>query len=148
MFARLLVAAGALAFVVAGAQAGDDKDKTNLEGSWKVVKAYSAGKNVEDFKGAFGTRVEFKDGRVTTYGADDKVLHVATYKVNTEKAPFQIDMKAVEGANKDKTMQGIVAVKDDVLRIIYTLAEGKRPSAFTPLEQNEAIMLELQREKK
>lgn len=153
MFLRLLTAA-ALCLVICGPTgAGDDKTRDNLEGTWQVTKVIDQAKAVEDFKATHGAKVEIKGNKVTFYGADNKQLGQATYKLleaGKDDKGRGIDLKFEEGPRKGTTSEGYFVLQGDTLRVMYPTGENaKRPTALTPLEAfKEGVIMELKRDKK
>jgi len=123
-----------------------DKDKVNLEGTWKLTKLKFGGKDGTDF---------IKDKTITmTFGKDNKLtskendkVEEGKYKVDATKKPMTIDLSK-SGGNKDEAA-GIFTVEGDILTIALSISPnkdmpGKRPATF---EDEGIVVLTLKKQK-
>ena len=92
-------------------------------------------------------RLTVTDTRYKTERAD-QVLFDSTYRLDTAKAPAQINMVGTEGDLIGKEAQGIIAAEDDTLKICYTMPGKPRPVSFTSPTNSEAYLIVWNREKK
>jgi uncharacterized protein (TIGR03067 family) len=134
---------------------GDDaKDKAvkadldKLQGTYKMVSLEVDGKAVPEDK--------LKSGRLTIKG-DKYVVKVdeQTYEtqmiLDPEQKPKAIDMKFLDGANKDKTALGIYKIDGDTFTMCRRLNPGQaRPQDFGTWPDTSAFMVvwKKQQEKK
>ena len=106
-----------------------DKDKPAAppqeSGTWIPTDGMSAGKKLPD---NFLTNVKLmlNQGKYTVVVGEDK--EEGTYKVDTSKTPYAIDVEATMGPNKGKKIPAIVEIKreDTVLSYVLDL-RGARP---------------------
>lgn len=118
-------------------------DESALMGTWKVVKAVRAGKELAATE-RDQLKFEFKGKRIIVHdnGRDEP----AEFTIGTSKAPKSIDIKPQRGGAN--TVYGIFEVSGDALKLCFTRQGGERPKQFISTAGSEVMLLILQREKK
>jgi uncharacterized protein (TIGR03067 family) len=132
--------------VAVSAYAGDDaaqkKDKSALQGMWKIA-------SIEFFQGkdenAVGIVFDFdKDGKNLIIDHNGKTKK-ATFTLNPAGKPKEIDMKT---ADDDKTYEGIYEIGKDSLKLCFALNAGDgRPTEFATQEGKSYVIAILERSK-
>ena len=69
-----------------------------------------------------GDKYEVKSGK--------DVIEQGTAIVDKAKTPNTVDIKAIDGPHKDKTIPGLIELKGDVLTVCYNLEGNERPKEF------------------
>jgi uncharacterized protein (TIGR03067 family) len=104
-----------------------------LEGSWKVVAIEADGR-----KATAKELESLKDGGWTIKGSEVSIEDAnapgrSSFKLDASKSPKEIDLIALEGPQKGKSMEGIYKLEDGKLTICVrdVAAAGKgRPKEF------------------
>lgn len=112
---------------------------SQVTGTWSCVNATINGKLLSD-SSARKLRLTMTDTRYKTQ-RNDEVLFDSTYRLDTTKAPVQINMVGTEGDLIGKEAHGIIAVKGDTLRICYTMPGKPRPISFASATNSEAYLI-------
>lgn len=111
----LWIALLALAAFAPFAVAEEAKDAPSLDGTWKVTALSSGGEVAPD--DVFKTwRWEFKGKKLVISAENEEPIEI-TAVIDSTKSPATIDMKAVSGPTKDKTVKGIYELKEGKLRV-------------------------------
>ena len=118
--------------------AGEKKEAVKLDGTYTIVSGEEDGKAIpaERLKGAV---VRITDGKIVGTDKDRKELFAATYKVDTTKKPWKIDMKSMEP--KEASTTGLVKKEGDTLTIIYALPGGDAPTEFKTKAKQQMFVL-------
>jgi uncharacterized protein (TIGR03067 family) len=106
-------------------QAKDDAKK--LQGSWKVIKAYRDGKEV-DPSAVKDIRYLFNGDVMTFQSSREK--NSAQFKLDAGKTPHWIDTRVLDGKAKGEIRLGIYEVSGERLKLCWSRS-GTRPSTFT-----------------
>jgi uncharacterized protein (TIGR03067 family) len=101
-------------------------DASKLEGKWKFVSGEKYGEKV-DAK-SLEAEVTITKDTITIKGGD--MTHVINFKINAKASPIAIDMKGKEGAAADMSVDGIIELKGDLLKLCYAFPGQKRPTEF------------------
>lgn len=130
---------------VAGLASAEEKkfDAAKVEGKWKMVAGTKAGTKLEGK--TLEAEVTIDKDKITIKAPD--MTHVMAYKLNTGKAPVQIDMEGKEGAATGLKTEGIVSLDGDKLTLAYALPDGKRPEKFESTKDNNAMLIVMERVK-
>jgi uncharacterized protein (TIGR03067 family) len=146
---KTIVATVAL-LVVANACAAEKEINANfasrLTGTWSCVTATINGKALSEST-VKKLHLTMTGTRYKTERADE-VLFDSTYRLDTRKAPAQINLVGTEGDLRGKEAQGIIAVEGDTLQICYTMPGKPRPISFASPTNSEAYLIVWKREKK
>lgn len=70
-----------------------------------------------------------------------------TYKIDATKTPKTMDITAVEGANKGKTVLAIYDLAGDVLKVCYDPKGGPRPAVFESTADNKLVLVVYKKKK-
>jgi uncharacterized protein (TIGR03067 family) len=133
---KCLLSLGMAAFVLSAVVA-DDKDKgkdeakldpAKLVGTWTYVSGERDGEKVPEDRLKKGT-VEITKETLTLKG--DEATFVMKYTLDTKKSPAKIEIEIVKGPQGEgaKT-EGIIALKDDELKLCYAPMGGEAPKEF------------------
>jgi len=69
-----------------------------------------------------------------------------SYKLDTSKSPFEIDMKIESGPVPDGAAKGIVALDGNKMKFCYNGMGGNRPEKFETAEGDNCFFFELEKE--
>jgi uncharacterized protein (TIGR03067 family) len=115
-------------FQAPNAEDAAKKDLAAMQGTWILTALEADGKDAPPAK---------LEGTVLKIEGDLYLLktksasHQVRLKLNATKSPKHLDMTFLDGANKDKTLEGIYEVKDGTLRIARGLTpDQRRPEQF------------------
>jgi uncharacterized protein (TIGR03067 family) len=119
----VILAATILLFTPAGAQ-----DKIDLSGKYTVVRGKKEGRDIDEK--AKKAKYSATTDTFTIEAGEVKMVIGYTLKPGTN--PVEIDMIVSAGPDGTKGIAayGIVEVKDDTLKLAYSLDKEKRPSDF------------------
>lgn len=129
---------------------GDLKEKDKglttkgLEGTYRLVSSENSGEPVPD-KENEGAMVRFTKDRIMATDRDRKETYAATYKLDASKTPAVIHMMSLL-PKKGMPAKGIVEIKGDTVRLIYSFDEGKAPTEFKTQKGQIMVVLERVRE--
>jgi uncharacterized protein (TIGR03067 family) len=141
-----LVTVAALGLVLVAADDKTDdakKDKEKLAGKWTVVSSTLDGKEQDKSE---DNSLTF-DGDALTIHFKGKE-HKATFKIDPEKKPKQIDVTPTDGDEKDKVLKGIYSLEKEDLKICIAHGEGKdRPTEFESKEDSQILLIVLKKAK-
>jgi uncharacterized protein (TIGR03067 family) len=141
----LAAAAVGLVLAVGTARAEEKGDVKKLEGTWKATAM--------EFEGTKAPEQAFKDATLTFKG--DMVTHhqgakdeKGTFKVDTSKKPWTIDVTPTEGEDKGKTMKGLISIEGDTLKIAFSMDQQTRPTAISSDKGSKTMVMTFPRDKK
>ncbi len=125
---------------------GDDKsDAKMLEGTWAPTKAELNGNPLQE-EILKDLRLVIKGDKYTVKWGE--VVDEGQLKIDSAKTPKSMDVIGTEGPNKGNTIPAIYEVKDDTLRICYTLGGKERPKEFQSKKDTEIFLVSYKREKR
>lgn len=134
--------------------ADDDASKKmlrDLEGSYKVVAAEKAGEqSPPGFLDSLDKFVIKGDKLTIEFKSKDGKSEVksATIAVDASKNPGHITMKPNEGPKKDETIQGIVMIDKDNVKLCWGDGPNtSRPTEFRTSKENKNFMFTLKKVK-
>ncbi len=119
-------------------------DAAKLEGKWKITSGIKYGEKLGDK--AIGGVITIEKGKITI--KDETMTHVMTFKVDGSKSPVEIDMTGVEGPAKDLKSEGLIELKGDELKLVYSFPGEKRPTAFESKKESKVLFFTLKKEAK
>jgi uncharacterized protein (TIGR03067 family) len=129
---------GVLFIALASAGADDkDKDKNKLDpekliGTWTFVSGEKSGTKLDADSLKKGSVVIAKD-KLTLKG--DMGDFIMKYSLDTKKNPVEIKLEITEGpAGQGAMATGIIALKDDELKLAYPAMGGDTPKEFASKE--------------
>ena len=139
------------AILVLSPLAAADKDEAKLDpaklvGTWVYVSGEEDGtkKTADDLKG--GT-VEITKDTISLKSAD--ATYVIKYTLDTKKSPARISMEITKGPQGEGSKaEGIIALKDDELKLCYAPMGGKAPKEFSAKEGSKLHLFVLKPKKK
>jgi uncharacterized protein (TIGR03067 family) len=126
------------------ADASAKKDIGRLEGAWIVTAAEYRGKKVD--RPPF-ERVIFAAGKAGDEAANKKGAGVFKYEIDSGKSPKVIAATAVGERGKREGLVGIYEVDEDTLKLCLVPGNRRLPVAFKTGPDDQAIVLELKRDK-
>jgi uncharacterized protein (TIGR03067 family) len=121
------------------------KEIGRLDGAWKVVAAEYKGKKMDKSP---VEQVIFASGKARDEAASINGAGVFRYQIDTAKSPKSIEATAVGEKGKQQKLIGIYEVGKDTLRLSLVPDGKKLPDGFKTGPDDEAVVLELKREKK
>jgi uncharacterized protein (TIGR03067 family) len=138
---------GSVCILTAIAPAQDDavkKDLKAFQGTWKLVAMEVDGQEVAADKLSGATlKIQDKKYSLTT----GKQLHEVEITLDPGKKPKEIDMKFLDGPNKDRVGRGIYQIEGDTLKICRALdPQEARPQDFKTACKNGYFTIVWQRE--
>jgi uncharacterized protein (TIGR03067 family) len=137
MRGKTLLAAAVIVAFLAPAGADDKNDKGKLEpaklvGTYTYVSGERDGKKVDADNLKKGT-VEITKDTITL--KSDQGDFVIKYKLDAKKSPATLEMEITEGpAGVGTKTGGIIALKDDELKLCYAAMGGDAPKEFATKE--------------
>jgi uncharacterized protein (TIGR03067 family) len=127
------------------ADAAAQKDIGRLDGSWTVTAAEYKGKKADRLP---VERVIFAAGKAGDEAAKKKGAGVFTFRLDPGKSPRVIEATAAGAGGKRKGMAGIYEVGGDTLKLCLVPGGTKPPAGFKTGPDDDAMVLELKRDKK
>lgn len=124
----------ACTFLLVTTFARAEEPKTVIDGEWTVVHFERAGK--EPPKELLDLlKVTIKDGVLEM--KDPQRTEPATFKLNSQKSPGEIDLTFKEGPKNEVIREavGIYELKDDQLKLAWR-KDGTRPTEFKSVDKN------------
>ena len=119
------------------------KDEPKVDGTWLAKKAELGGKKLP-------TKVT-ESLKLTLKNEEYEVVAESpdrgTVKYDNAADPKTMDIKGVEGPNKDKTILAIYELKDDKLTICYDLSGKARPTEFKTAANTKLFLVTYERKK-
>jgi uncharacterized protein (TIGR03067 family) len=104
------------------------KDLTAMQGTWTLASMEVDGKAVEADK-LKSTTLTIKDGKYTLLARQQQ--HEVELTLDPSKTPKAIDMKFLDGPNKDRVGRGIYQIEGKTLKICRGLdPQQDRPESF------------------
>jgi uncharacterized protein (TIGR03067 family) len=129
----------------APASGAETKPIDSLDGTWLPVTAEIGGTPFpEEVRKIITLKIKANEYRVTV----GDVLDRGTIQVDATKSPKSMDLKGVEGPNKDRTIPAIYELQGDSLQICYDLSGQRRPTEFKSTAGTQQFLVRYQREKK
>jgi uncharacterized protein (TIGR03067 family) len=108
--------------------AGQDTKAPKLSGKYTLVagKVNGNAASEESKKGEY----TFAADKITIKSMD--LTFVMGYKIDPKTKPMNVDMEILEGpeGTKGTKAEGIIEVKDGVVKLAYSIEKGKRPKDF------------------
>ncbi|MBA4189329.1 MAG: hypothetical protein C0467_15135 [Planctomycetaceae bacterium] len=117
-------------------------DPLKLEGKYTLVSGKKSGTAIDEE--AKKSKISFAGDKITIEGMGIKF--VMGYKVDDKATPMTIDMEILEGPEGTKGAKalGIIEVKEDVVKLAYSIDKEKRPKTF---EGKDGFLFELKKAK-
>ena len=148
MYSTLLVGL-ALSVGAPAAKEAPKKEAPSIVGEWIGEKAVGGGKERPHPEGGF-IFTFMADGKLKVKEGTDEKPDGATYKLDTKKPPFTIDI--IEEPGEKASMIGIFKIDGDTLTICISGAKGaedaERPTKFESPEGSRTILATFKRAKK
>jgi uncharacterized protein (TIGR03067 family) len=113
-----------------------------LVGAYQLISGEKNGEKIPDERIRGGLVRITAD---TIVGADQnrKELYAAKYKLDASKKPAVITMTSTMDKTKDVTVQGLIQLEGNTLKLIYALPdEGKMPTEFKTRTGQLMVVLE------
>jgi uncharacterized protein (TIGR03067 family) len=124
----VMTAAFAATWLVPAQDNAAKKDLAALQGKWTLVAMEVDGKAVEADK-LKNTTLAIKDNKYSL--TTRQQLHEVEITLDPGKTPKEIDMKFLDGPNKDRVGRGIYHLEGDTLKICRSLdPQEQRPKDF------------------
>lgn len=124
----------------------EEKAKTDLTGTYKVVACEKDGKE-EDKDRLKGMKVKITKTDITVFDANGKKTMTANFVLNPKEKPWAVELTLTEGENKGDTLTGIIEQADERVRLCVAEKGGKKPTAFKAGEKQKCLVLEKDTEK-
>lgn len=146
----LLIAALSLAGGETASAATEAEVKEKLIGQWQVDEIVNQGVEVEDEQ-IEGTYTMITDKEIITYDKEKKETYRATYKLNVNAKPMQIDMVSKMNSQDVKAL-GIIEFEwlnvdgEKEFKLAYSLKPGERPKEFKSEKGSMIMLMELEQE--
>ena len=121
------------------------KEAPSIVGEWIVEKAIAGGVEGPVSDCGFFSVTFTADGMLKIKVGTREKPAAGTYKLDTKKTPFEIDLIAPKGGSK----LGIYKIDVDTLTICHSAEKGEeRPTKFESPEGSKIILMVHKREKK
>lgn len=115
-----------------------------MSGTWVPTEGMMEGQKLTDNQ-LNTIKLLLNEGKYTAVVGEGK--EEGTYKLDTSKTPFVLDIEPTMGPNKGKKIPAIVEVKGDTMRVCYNLAGADRPKDFNSTAENKYVIMTYRREK-
>lgn len=127
---------------------GDDKQDAKRDGTWVAVSMEQEGKKLPDalVKKLTIKLITMGDTYKVTF--NDKVAEEGSSKADWTRKPTAVDIDASKGPNKGKTIQAILSIEGDTMKVCYNLKGESRPTEFATKEGSGHTLIVYEREKK
>ncbi len=119
---------------------------TELEGEWRMVSGFMDGHPVEASLVKYGKRLT--RGNQTTVQFGPQVFLKATFTIDQEKSPREIDFLHTEGMHSGKTQLGIYECDGSKMKLSASTPGQPRPTDFKPRKGDGKTIAEWKLEKK
>ena len=121
-----------------GAAAEEDKALARLEGSYTIVSGEEGGTAVpaQHLKGSI---VRITPTEIVSTDANKKEVFAATYKLDTKKKPWVINMKSTKPKEGDAT--GLIKKDGDTVTVVYSLPGVPAPTEFKTKEKGQHLFV-------
>src|ERR1700722_1814399 len=112
-------------------QGADKDDAKSTEGTWEVTKMTVDGTAAPKPKEKMLLIIKDNTYKMEAGG---KVIEKGTFKIDTSKTPYVLDIMPEEGEDKGKTLKGLCEVKGDEMRGCFSPAGKDRPKDISSKE--------------
>ncbi|HLW65924.1 MAG TPA: TIGR03067 domain-containing protein [Gemmataceae bacterium] len=106
----------------------DTKEAEGLEGEWIVISEESFGNKTPEQETS-KMRIAVKDGKIIA--TLDKESHTATFKIDADKKPAEIDITHQDGPDAGRTERGIYEFTGETLKLCVNENSTDRPKEFS-----------------
>jgi uncharacterized protein (TIGR03067 family) len=127
------------------ASAGENDDKSKLQGVWNATGLTDKGRAEDPAKVRTLKLVVKGDKYIYEFESGTKKFE-ATFTLNPKANPKTIDVQFMEGPLKGRIMKAIYTLEGNDFKICG--ASEKRPTEFTSTAENQWIMFNFKRAKK
>ena len=123
----------------ADGKAAVEKELKKFQGTWRFESVEAGGKKlpIAQFK---GITVTF-EGDKSTVKKGDKLIQVATLKLDPSKSPKTLDVTVAEGPNKGAVILGIYEISADTLKVCFDPEGKKRPTEFKGASGSQTLVV-------
>ena len=117
-------------------------------GRWEIDEGEKFGREIPEDE-LEGTYTVITRDTITTYDRDANETYKATFTINFDTDPIQIDMTSNQGG-RSMTALGILDFEwldldgEDEVTLAYSLKPGERPTGFESDEGSKVIVLEME----
>ena len=140
-------------FLMVATATGDDakeeaiqKDRKQIEGTWRVVALEVNGNRASDEDARKITVVNGPDGTWTLF-SDGKEVGKGTNSFDPTKKPKTIDFTQTEGDGKGNLYLGIYELGENVRKLCFAPPGKDRPAEFISMPGTDVILVTFEREK-
>lgn len=144
---------GALLLAMAAAASADDakdeaiqKDRKQIEGTWRIVALVINGNMVQEADAKKLTVVNGPDG-TWTFLSEGREIAKGTNSFDPTKKPKTIDFTITEGGGKGNEHLGIYELGEKSRKLCFAPSGKDRPTEFTSTAGSEHILVTFEREK-
>ena len=120
----------------------EKKKAPSIAGKWKMVSGTRSGAAVGKERLTMATITD-KD---ITMPAGPDMKFVMSYKLDTTKSPFEIDMEIESGPVPEGSAKGIVKMDGNKMMICYNPSDGERPTKFETAEGDGCFYIVMEKE--
>lgn len=146
----LLIAVALVGAIASIAVAGDlkeeaiEKDRKQIEGTWKVVAAILYGSKVPEAEAQKLSVVNGSDG-AWSIRSEGKEIGKGTSAIDPTAEPKTIDFTPTEGDAKGLKYLGIYELDENTRRLCFSRPGKERPTEFTSAPGSQDILVTFQR---
>lgn len=146
MVGFLIAASAAMASAADAKGAAIQKDRTQIEGTWRVVTLVVNGNRAMDEDARKLTVVNGSDGTWSLW-SEGKEISKGASSFDPMKTPKTLDFTPTEGAGKGDPLLGIYELGGDTRKMCFAPLGKGRPSDFVSVPGSEHICLTFERVK-
>ena len=122
--------------------AAEKKEAPSIAGNWQIKSGTRSGAKIPAER---LTAIKINEKEITIPAGPDNTF-VMSYKLDTSKSPFDIDMKIESGPVPDGTAKGIVSLDGNKMKLCYNGMGGDRPAKFETAADDNCFLFELEKE--
>jgi uncharacterized protein (TIGR03067 family) len=145
MTGTLLAAIGTITAADGAKDEAVEKDRKQIEGTWRIVALEVNGNKVMEADARKLTVVNGADG-AWSLRSEDKEVSKGTSSIDPSKQPKTINFTPTVGEGKDQQYLGIYELGDKTRKLCFAPPGKDRPTAFSSVPGSQHILVSFQRE--
>lgn len=129
---------------LSGGTTASADDLQKLQGTWEIARSEANGTEIAS-EDSVGITVKIKDGAYEVVKNDS--TDRGRFTINPAAEPRTMDVNVETGPVAGRNLKAIYELKDDTLRICYTVEGAERPKAFTTEQDSGHLLITYKRKK-